>query len=270
MHTPLFKKFFRNPAGRDFVVGDIHGCFGDFEFGLSKINFNPSRDRIFSVGDLIDRGPQPERFEEFISRPWFFAIRGNHEQMLIDSVTSMKWEIDWENNGGIWASEFEEHQVERWAVLLDALPLAMEVETASGAVGIIHAGLGNMSWEQARHRIKSMEDQIDSVQNASYSHDEKLMASILWSRRMAKKLIAAASDKRPVHGYAEQLDGLSSLVIGHTASKAPVFTSNIWLIDTGAGYKGGSLTFLCLDDLTTTTVPTKSGFPGGVSGCQKG
>ena len=49
-----------NKVGRDFVVGDVHGMFDRVAQALTKVQFNPSRDRLFSVGDLIDRGPQSD------------------------------------------------------------------------------------------------------------------------------------------------------------------------------------------------------------------
>ena len=51
-------RFAQNIAGRDFAVGDIHGCFTELQRGLDAIGFNPNTDRLFSVGDLVDRGPE--------------------------------------------------------------------------------------------------------------------------------------------------------------------------------------------------------------------
>ena len=59
IHMPeILQHFARNTHGRDFVVGDIHGCFDLLQQALDEAAFNPDRDRLFSVGDLIDRGPQ--------------------------------------------------------------------------------------------------------------------------------------------------------------------------------------------------------------------
>jgi bis(5'-nucleosyl)-tetraphosphatase (symmetrical) len=40
-----------------FAVGDIQGCFTSFTDLLQEIGFNPARDRLWLVGDLINRGP---------------------------------------------------------------------------------------------------------------------------------------------------------------------------------------------------------------------
>ena len=49
-----------NQAGRDLVVGDVHGCFRTLARALSQLEFDPSCDRLFGVGDLVDRGPHSE------------------------------------------------------------------------------------------------------------------------------------------------------------------------------------------------------------------
>ena len=55
-----FLKVPRNALGRDFAVGDVHGCFTRLQQGLDQLGFDPTRDRLFSVGDLVDRGPECE------------------------------------------------------------------------------------------------------------------------------------------------------------------------------------------------------------------
>ena len=51
------ERFERNESGRDLVVGDIHGMFPHLSALLAQLEFDESRDRLFSVGDLVDRGP---------------------------------------------------------------------------------------------------------------------------------------------------------------------------------------------------------------------
>lgn len=41
-----------------YAIGDIQGCFLTFTQLLDEIGFNPGRDRLWLVGDLINRGPQ--------------------------------------------------------------------------------------------------------------------------------------------------------------------------------------------------------------------
>ena len=40
------------------VIGDVQGCCGALDRLLEQIGFSPSRDRIYVLGDLVNRGPQ--------------------------------------------------------------------------------------------------------------------------------------------------------------------------------------------------------------------
>ncbi len=49
-----------NNIGNDYVCGDVHGCYDKLQEALDEIGFDPTKDRLFIVGDLVDRGPQSE------------------------------------------------------------------------------------------------------------------------------------------------------------------------------------------------------------------
>ncbi|MEE8287309.1 MAG: metallophosphoesterase, partial [Gammaproteobacteria bacterium] len=100
--APAVVRFPLNEHGRDFVVGDIHGMFEHLHRLLKNVEFEEETDRLFSVGDLVDRGPESRRALEWLDNPWFFACRGNHEQFAIDSNDPEQLDV-WVNyNGGEW------------------------------------------------------------------------------------------------------------------------------------------------------------------------
>lgn len=68
---------------RTIVVGDIHGCFDELQTLLKRVNFH-EKDELISVGDLVDRGPQPKEVVSFfMNTANANAIMGNHEDKHI-------------------------------------------------------------------------------------------------------------------------------------------------------------------------------------------
>lgn len=227
MSEMSFKFFNRNPRGRDFVVGDIHGQFSTLETLLKQVKFQAAQDRVFSVGDMIDRGPESWRVVEFLNYPWFHAILGNHEQMLLDAAENPSIGKNWMNyNGGEWWQAVPPHLHERIRRIIGKLPLAMEVQTRSGRIGIVHADIPNgMDWKTFVSHL---------------GHDEEVREQALWSRTRFKQL--------QMVGRTQPIAGIDMVVFGHTPTSRPLQQSNICYIDTGATYTNdrslGRLTLL--------------------------
>jgi serine/threonine protein phosphatase 1 len=139
--------FAQNLAGRDLIVGDIHGCFSQLQTCLYAVGFDPLVDRLFSVGDLADRGPESELALEWLNKPWFHPVRGNHEQMAIDYVAGHGDFRAYIFNGGSWFADMTREEQCLYADAFSALPLAITLETADGPVGIVHAECPVDTWE---------------------------------------------------------------------------------------------------------------------------
>ncbi len=90
---------------RIFFVGDIHGCSKTFRSLVTdRISLTKS-DHLYCVGDYIDRGPDSRGVVDFIlalrkGGYKVFTLRGNHEQMLLDSENSRLDHYMWLMNGG--------------------------------------------------------------------------------------------------------------------------------------------------------------------------
>src|SRR3546814_20948203 len=62
----------------------MHGCLDLFQAHLDRIGLDPTKDRIFSVGDLADRGPDSVGCLRLLREPWVHAVRGNHADKMLD------------------------------------------------------------------------------------------------------------------------------------------------------------------------------------------
>jgi serine/threonine protein phosphatase 1 len=81
--NPRIRRVSANSQGRDFVIGDLHGCLDQLQDKLNSASFEPERgDRLFAVGDLVDRGPDSLGCLKLLQEPWFFSVLGNHDQMF--------------------------------------------------------------------------------------------------------------------------------------------------------------------------------------------
>lgn len=210
-----FKYFNQNPYGKDYVVGDLHGMFSLLESQLEKLNFNPETDRVFSVGDLIDRGPESFRVLEFLDKPWFFSIKGNHEMMLLEAKHKKTTYRSWiNNNGGEWWQDIDIDTQFEIRERIQELPVAIEVASNVGKIGIVHADIPvGISWQKLVHDIH--------VDNETRDY-------LMWSRNRYKYI--------QLTGETERVEGIDLVVMGHTPISKPMKISNLYFIDTGASY----------------------------------
>jgi len=226
----IVQRYERNRRGRDYVVGDIHGCFEALRRALDEVKFVAETDRLFCVGDLIDRGPRSTDTLEWLARPWFHACLGNHEDMALRSLSEPELMFGWVTlNGGEWWLALDSASRATYLAAFRRLPVAMEIETVHGNVGIVHADVpADFSWQAF---IEALE-----------SGDLNARQTALWSRRRADGLVA-----NPV-------EGIDRVVCGHTITPdcAIHIYANVWFIDTGAFLTdalGGHLSLLSLDRL---------------------
>jgi len=250
MKNPI-KTFEPNLLGSDYCIGDLHGSFSVFENLIKNLKFNPAVDRMFSVGDLVDRGPDSLKCLDLIRRPWFHAVLANHEKMMLGKF-DRQWEGEyWFQNGGHWGMEafndfgrpnytpsddsFELHDL---LPLVRELPFLITVNTKSGKkFHILHAelpsGVANITDETLADPVKLMN--LATTQRGDGE-------AFLWARSLFYDFYERSlKNKEKIirsiaygSNYNVFNDELSHIISGHTIVQRPLTIIGQTNIDTGA------------------------------------
>ena len=235
-----------NRIGRDFVVGDVHGYFSALRLLLENVEFERGRDRLFSVGDLIDRGPQSaEALHWLESGDIALCAMGNHEEMMLAAMTapedsdahayrelSAGKRVDlWYMNGGSWwedatreASDVEtEALVSRWRVQLHRLPYAITLDTPHGALGIVHSCPLKKNWNEF---VALMENGTDNARTRA-----------VWTRMRSYGRRESVVDNVPGEAGEALWDGVFTgvrlVLAGHSPVKKVAWDRNLLNLDAG-------------------------------------
>lgn len=217
----MIKSFDENLDGNDYIVGDIHGAFAKLKSALVEIGFDPYVDRLFSVGDLVDRGAESEKFTEWLDEPWFHAVRGNHEQMAIDAFRSGDYDHHFANGGAWFYAQSQDERTEQ-TDYFQQMPLAITVKAADGHYyGIVHAECAGNDWGFF----------LDCLE----SECERTIQTAIWSRSRI-----SSEDKSIVNG-------IKKIFVGHTPIDSPVQLGNTIYLDT-MGWRGKKFTIYRLND----------------------
>jgi serine/threonine protein phosphatase 1 len=232
--SPFVLRIAANTRGRDFVVGDIHGAYRTLVAAMDAANFDGSVDRLFSVGDLVDRGAQSERCLEFLSQPYTCAVRGNHEQMFLDMYqfgepSEAELRVQTSYNGMEWWLLLSLDERKQFLRAFEVLPLAIELETLQGPVGIVHAEVPRgMNWQDFLEELEA--------------GNRAVAFAALWGR---ERVTGRDEQGREVgDGMPDEsgVPGIDRVFVGHTVHPNGAHRyGNVFALDTGAvfGELGG-------------------------------
>ncbi|MEN9724773.1 MAG: Bis(5-nucleosyl)-tetraphosphatase, symmetrical [Pseudomonadota bacterium] len=261
-----------------YAIGDIQGCFHSFQALLKKIQFNPASDKLWFVGDLINRGSGslPMLRWIFDHQDSVVTVLGNHDlhtlvvaegfvsphrsdtiQDLIDAPDAPQL-LGWLRAQRL--AHFEHGYLLVHAGLLpewsarEAVALSMEVEDALQCEvyrDFLKHMYGNQpaSWNvelAGWDRLRVITNAMTRVRVCSPNHEMEFkfkgeMANIPEGYLPWFKLPQRASSNTPV-------------IFGHWSALGLYQSDNVYGLDTGCLW-GGELTAMRLEDRAIFQVP---------------
>lgn len=215
-----------NTLGRDFVIGDLHGCLDELDALMDHVKFDTRIDRMMSVGDIIDRGPYSLKALDLLDQPWFYMVKGNHDEMfeifmLKDNLLATgSVAAVWMAHGGEWVlrPNVDMNLMETYyAPKIRNLPLVIHVD-----------GEGHAKFNVVHAELVAFQPLSDDNLETSVLKDEML----LWSRKYTQNDDAWNSSLHLI-----QTRELSITYSGHNTWPEPLSFMRQINLDTGCCYK---------------------------------
>lgn len=80
-----------------YIISDIHGCYDQYQMLLEKIQFT-EMDKLYVLGDAVDRGPKPIKvLQDMMRRSNVIFILGNHDFIMYSLMKKMSVKITDDN-----------------------------------------------------------------------------------------------------------------------------------------------------------------------------
>jgi predicted phosphodiesterase len=191
---------------RHIVVGDIHGCYDELQRLLDKIG-PTSNDTVVSVGDIVRKGPAPDRCLDLWRTRRYRAVRGNQEEELLRIS---------ESDGR--ASKPDQAILSRPDLLeyIRSLPVLLDFPEIGAAV--VHGGM--------------------LPEKTIRQHDAA--TTLRYVRREGDRWLPVpkGKEKQGDRFWAELWDGNRTILYGHTPRDAVRFDRKAIGLDTGCVYGG--------------------------------
>lgn len=249
------KQFEVNRQGRDLIVGDIHGCFKAWQQELKRMKFDPSVDRLFSVGDLIDRGPNPFEVVKFCQENNVHVVLGNHELSFLSMVYLMDMGHDLRNYeeamnsaGHQWMLAYSRAELEPLVQYFCTLPYIMYVEHPELPFFIVHASITQPITGTAISKTKLLNTPLEEPTTSKAAEILRVYNGLLFSRSNQKLLKSIENTiETTAHGMFDSCTVKNMFMnvpafdpnkpfayCGHTIFNHPTLINNHLHIDTGA------------------------------------
>lgn len=236
------------------VVGDVHGCAREFGDLLEEIRFDPARDELWSVGDLVNTGPDSLAAMRILRDAGGRGVLGNHDiYALLARSGSVPRRYD--RLDRLFASKDRDSllaYLRAWPALV-----RLEREIAPRGVWLVHAGLHPL-WddlETLAARLSAVPHDDDWLRGDEVSYMTRVRCCDRFGERL-KFAGRPADAPAPYKAWDAFYTGEDLVVHGHWAMRGYYRGPRTMSLDSACVY-GGHLTAWCIDDDRIESVPCR-------------
>lgn len=255
-----------------YAIGDVQGCFRSLQYLLESCRFDPAADRLWFVGDLVNRGPRSLETLRFVRKLGGGArlVLGNHDLYLLMLAYGALAKPGKDDTLGNILTATDAPEIFDW---LRQQPLCLR----EGSYCMVHAGLlPEWNVDKAVALSAEVEAALQGDRVASFlaelwgSHPDGWSDTLAGAERLRvivnvmTRMRFCTADGRlnfSAKGKVEKApDGLvpwfllpgrqsaeHTLIVGHWSALGLYQTANLLAIDTGCLW-GGKLTAVRLED----------------------
>jgi bis(5'-nucleosyl)-tetraphosphatase (symmetrical) len=264
-----------------YAVGDIQGCRAEFRDLLDLIGFSPATDRLWLVGDLVNRGPDSLGVLRDVKALGEAAVTvlGNHDFHLLTVAAGHRKAHRGDTIDAILAAPDREELV-AW---LGRRPLAV----ADGDLAMVHAGFlpswtvdkalalssevqAMMASDRAREFLGVLYGDEPSRWTDDLTGYDRLRVVVNACTRLrfctaddTMELKEKRGPEQTPHGFApwfahpSRKSATHTVVCGHWSTLELMLAPNVMMLDSGCLW-GGTLTAVRLPDRRLYQVPSRS------------
>jgi len=237
------------------VVGDVHGCAQELDRLLRRIRFDPQRDELWTIGDLVNTGPESLDVLRLWRDSGGRGVLGNHDIYALRVFDGSRRRRAEDTLDELLSAPDAPDLFDR----LRALSALARLPGADDLVPtwIVHAGL-HPRWAD----LKEVAHRLDSG-----PHDEAWLRSPWVSFATRVRCCTADGEmsddpgpparcRFPYRPWDEHYHGTELVVHGHWAMRGAYRGSNTMSLDSGCVY-GGALTAWCHEEDRLEQVPSR-------------
>ncbi len=258
-----------------YAIGDVQGCYEPLTRLLARVRFDPGRDRLWFVGDLVNRGPASLETLRFMARHDVTAVLGNHDTYALARAFEVVPPTPDDTLSAVWSAPDRD-------ALVDWL-LARPVLHEEGGFAMVHAGL-LPAWdlEAARAEARLVERHLRADPRAflarAFRKPRPAWSPELQGVERAVAALGVFTRLRFVDAGGQAVPGASPpeqpptpearpwfeagrweapVVFGHWAALGLWVDERVLALDSGCVW-GNSLTAVCLENLAIYSVTARS------------